>query len=336
MELTLENISEQDTARIGKSMAPLLFPGAFIALFGDLGSGKTTFTKAVAEGLGIDNIQSPTFTIVREHGGRLSLLHFDAYRLSSEDELYAIGFDDYLSRPAVIIMEWCENVPGALPSERLELHITGSGAEARTSRIHTLRQKIPISSGEYKMLMLSLSTSGPIASAAVIKDGQVLSREVGGHGRTHSETIMPLCEKALQTAGYTPKNMDAFGVDAGPGSFTGVRIGICAANAMAAAFGKPVAAASSLEGLLYGIDNACALLDCRNGNGYAMVKYEGFSPEPMAVVIERSAVHPATRHTHGRRRSRHAPRTHTHRPAQRPLCRGQRHNRRQDRPGGIR
>ena len=77
------------------------------------------------------------------------------------------------------------------------------------------------------MLMLSLSTSGPIASAAVIKDGQVLSREVGGHGRTHSETIMPLCEKALQTAGYTPSDMDAFGVDAGPGSFTGVRIGIC-------------------------------------------------------------------------------------------------------------
>ena len=76
------------------------------------------------------------------------------------------------------------------------------------------------------MLMLSLSTSGPIASAAVIKDGQVLSREVGGHGRTHSETIMPLCEKALQTAGYTPADMDAFGVDAGPGSFTGVRIGI--------------------------------------------------------------------------------------------------------------
>lgn len=132
MELTLENISEQDTARIGKSMASLLFPGAFIALFGDLGAGKTTFTKAVAEGLGIDNIQSPTFTIVREHDGKLPLLHFDAYRLDGEDELYAIGFDDYLARPAVIIMEWCENVPGALPGERLELHITGSGAEPRT------------------------------------------------------------------------------------------------------------------------------------------------------------------------------------------------------------
>ncbi len=132
MELTLKNISERDTARIGHAIAPLLFPGAFIALFGDLGAGKTTFTRAVAEGLGIDGIQSPTFTIVREHDGRLPLLHFDAYRLGGEDELYAIGYDDYLSRPAAIIMEWCENVPGALPLERLELHIAGSGAELRT------------------------------------------------------------------------------------------------------------------------------------------------------------------------------------------------------------
>lgn len=136
------------------------------------------------------------------------------------------------------------------------------------------------------MLMLSLSTSGPIASAAVIKDGAVLSCEIGGQGLTHSETIMPLCERALQSAGRAVADVDAFGVDAGPGSFTGVRIGICAANAMAAALGRPVAAASSLKGLLYGVHNACALLDCRNGNGYAMVKCEGFSPEPMAVVID--------------------------------------------------
>lgn len=132
MELILRNLTERDTARIGKAIAPLLFPHAFIALFGDLGAGKTTFTRSVAQGLGIEDIQSPTFTIVREHEGRLPLLHFDAYRLGSEDELYAIGYDDYLSRPAVIIMEWCENVPYALPSERLELHIQGSGAERRT------------------------------------------------------------------------------------------------------------------------------------------------------------------------------------------------------------
>ncbi len=136
------------------------------------------------------------------------------------------------------------------------------------------------------MLMLSLSTSGPLASAAVIRDGSVLSLEVGACGHTHSETIMPLCQCALDAAGFSVSDVDVFGVDAGPGSFTGVRIGVCAANAMAAALGRPVAASSSLEGLLYGLDNACALLDCRNGNGYAMVRCQGFDPAPMAVVID--------------------------------------------------
>ena len=131
-ELELKGLSEQDTARIGEKLGEGLFPGAFIALYGGLGAGKTTLTRSIALSLGIRGILSPTFTIVREYAGRIPLFHFDAYRLGDADELYAIGFDDYLSRPAVIIMEWCENVPGALPSERLELHITGSGAEART------------------------------------------------------------------------------------------------------------------------------------------------------------------------------------------------------------
>ena len=122
------------------------------------------------------------------------------------------------------------------------------------------------------MLMLSLSTSGPIASAAVIKDGQVLSREVGGHGRTHSETIMPLCEKALQTAGYTPADMDAFGVDAGPGSFTGVRIGISAAKGLAAARNLPCAGVSTLLSLAFNYRDTdcivCAVMDARCSQVY--------------------------------------------------------------------
>ena len=122
------------------------------------------------------------------------------------------------------------------------------------------------------MLMLSLSTSGPIASAAVIKDGQVLSREVGGHGRTHSETIMPLCEKALQTAGYTPDDMDAFGVDAGPGSFTGVRIGISAAKGLAAARNLPCVEVSTLLSLAFNYRDTdcivCAVMDARCSQVY--------------------------------------------------------------------
>lgn len=135
------------------------------------------------------------------------------------------------------------------------------------------------------MLMLCLSTSGPEASAALIKDGEVISIQRGGRGLTHSQTIMSLAEQTMLSCGYTPADMDAFAVDAGPGSFTGVRIGVCAVNAMAAAFSKPVVSVSSLEGLLYGLENTCALIDCRNGNGYAMAVSDEATLPPSAVVI---------------------------------------------------
>ena len=149
MELTLNNVTEQQLEEIAQSIASRLFPGAFIALFGDLGAGKTAFTRYAAKALGIEDIQSPTFTIVREHDGSLPLFHFDCYRLEDEEELYAIGFDDYLARGGAIIMEWCERVPYALPNERLELHIEGSGAMPRTlcfvpvgEKHHTLLESI--------------------------------------------------------------------------------------------------------------------------------------------------------------------------------------------------
>lgn len=133
--LTLENLMEPMVEALGARVARQLFPGAFLALFGGLGAGKTAFTRALAAELGIAGVASPTFTIVHEYEGRLPLFHFDAYRLASEDELYAIGFDDYLARSGVIAMEWCENVPGALPRERLELHLSGSGMEPRTAAL---------------------------------------------------------------------------------------------------------------------------------------------------------------------------------------------------------
>ena len=136
------------------------------------------------------------------------------------------------------------------------------------------------------MRILSIESSAKAASAALCEDGKLVCQYWQASGLTHSRTLLAMTESLLKNLEISMADVDAVAVAKGPGSFTGVRIGICAANAMAAAFGRPVAAASSLEELLYGIDNACALLDCRNGNGYAMVKYKGFSPEPMAVVID--------------------------------------------------
>lgn len=116
--------SELETIELGNKIGKLLTDGDFICLDGDLGAGKTHFTKGLAQGMGIrEDITSPTFTIVQEYDGELDLYHFDVYRLFDEEELYAIGFEDYLKRKGVIIVEWSEKVRGVLPKDRLEIRI---------------------------------------------------------------------------------------------------------------------------------------------------------------------------------------------------------------------
>ena len=108
--------SPAQTEDIGIKLAEQLKPGAVIAYRGDLGAGKTAFTRGLARGLGIqDPVTSPTYTIVNEYlGGRLPLFHFDMYRLHSADDLFDIGWDDYLERGGVCAVEWSENVEDAL------------------------------------------------------------------------------------------------------------------------------------------------------------------------------------------------------------------------------
>ena len=107
---------EEQTEALGFRLGQLIQPGAVIAYTGDLGAGKTAFTRGLARGLGIpDRVTSPTFTIVNEYeGGRLPLFHFDMYRLGSSDELFDIGWEDYLARGGVCAVEWSENVADAL------------------------------------------------------------------------------------------------------------------------------------------------------------------------------------------------------------------------------
>ena len=123
--------SAEQTTALGRRIAALLFPGAFLALSGDLGAGKTALAKGIGEGLGIFDITSPTFTIVQEYMGRLPLYHFDAYRLHDATELYATGYEEYLYAGGVILMEWPALVAGALPPERLDVTISGSGEQPR-------------------------------------------------------------------------------------------------------------------------------------------------------------------------------------------------------------
>lgn len=117
--------SPEDTEDIGARLAEQLEPGAVVAFTGDLGAGKTAFTRGLARGLGIpDRITSPTFTIVNEYeGGRLPLFHFDMYRLGSADELFDIGWEDYLRRGGVCAVEWSENIADALETDAVRVDI---------------------------------------------------------------------------------------------------------------------------------------------------------------------------------------------------------------------
>ncbi len=108
--------SPEETEKLGAALAGKMQPGTVIAYTGDLGAGKTAFTRGLARGLGYqESVTSPTYTIVNEYlGGRLPLFHFDMYRLSSSDDLWDIGWEDYLERDGVCAVEWSENVSDAM------------------------------------------------------------------------------------------------------------------------------------------------------------------------------------------------------------------------------
>ncbi|MCL5795851.1 MAG: tRNA (adenosine(37)-N6)-threonylcarbamoyltransferase complex ATPase subunit type 1 TsaE [Patescibacteria group bacterium] len=128
MEQKIITSSQAETQELARKIAQNLKPGSIIALKGDLGTGKTTFTKGIAWGLGIkENINSPTFLIIKEHeikskvesprvkNQNIKLIHIDAYRLKSAKEAKKIGLDEYFSKDNICIIEWPENITGILP-----------------------------------------------------------------------------------------------------------------------------------------------------------------------------------------------------------------------------
>ena len=124
--------SPEQTEAVGAALGKLLKPGAVIAYQGDLGAGKTAFTRGVALGLGArESVTSPTYTIVNEYlSGKYPLFHFDMYRLASSDDLFDIGWEDYLDRGGICAVEWSENVADAM-EDAIYITIEKLGEETR-------------------------------------------------------------------------------------------------------------------------------------------------------------------------------------------------------------
>lgn len=122
--------SPEETEQLGVRLAQRLRGGEVIALFGGLGMGKTAFTRGIAAGLGVDSgVSSPTFALVHDYSGRLTVHHFDMYRVSGWDDLYSTGFFDYLDTADVLVIEWSENIESALPEDAVRITISRGAAE---------------------------------------------------------------------------------------------------------------------------------------------------------------------------------------------------------------
>ena len=130
--MTFTTTSPAETEAVGAALAKILTPGTVLAYRGDLGAGKTAFTRGLAKGLGCgDMVTSPTYTIVNEYlSGRLPLFHFDMYRLRSSEDLWDIGWDDYLDRGGVCAVEWSENVDDAMENA-IYVTIEKTGEDSR-------------------------------------------------------------------------------------------------------------------------------------------------------------------------------------------------------------
>lgn len=124
--------SDKETEAVGEQFGRTVRDGTVVAMYGDLGAGKTAFVRGMARGMGIhERVSSPTFTIVNEYLGDRTLIHFDMYRLGNADELFDIGWEDYLARGAVCAVEWSENVEEAFYGDEIRLTIEKTSDTSR-------------------------------------------------------------------------------------------------------------------------------------------------------------------------------------------------------------
>lgn len=137
--MELRSASADETFALGQALGRALEPGDFVGLSGQLGAGKTLFSRGVADGAGVplEDVSSPTYSIIQSYRGRLPLHHADLYRLTSEEDLFSTGYQDLLEGEGAFLVEWVEQVPGAAPADCLRVRLVVSTPETRTLELTT-------------------------------------------------------------------------------------------------------------------------------------------------------------------------------------------------------
>ena len=299
-------LGEEQLKEYGTQFGTRLEAGAIIALTGDLGAGKTTLAKAIASGLGVNEaVTSPTFTLINEYkSGRLPLYHFDLYRLETEDEFQNLGYEEYFFGSGVSIVEWADRIGDLLPKNTIwirlahtddasqrELNIDGaeffdtaklsdtrSGAIqnfGKTNPVITNSSQIIVSSGkELFGNLLAIETTGAICSVSLKTEDDKVFYRASEKGLMHLTSLIPMIRDVINDAGIHQQNLSAIAVSSGPGSFTGIRIGVATVRALAQTLGIPVIKVPTLETFVYlqqgdAVDIVCPVFDARRDQMYA-------------------------------------------------------------------
>lgn len=139
--------SESETIQLGMELAQRLIPGTVIALYGNLGAGKTCLTRGICRGLGVtDIVSSPTFTLINEYQASIPVYHFDFYRIHSEKDLFTLGLEEYFEGDGICIIEWAERAQSFLPAQRIEIHLSPvmevAGDSKRNLELHGVGRDI--------------------------------------------------------------------------------------------------------------------------------------------------------------------------------------------------
>lgn len=144
--LRFETHSDEETQGVGRQLAGLLPSHCLALLIGNLGAGKTTLTKGIAEGLGAakaDEVSSPTFTLIHEYGDPVQIYHVDLYRLETAEQVRRLGLDELLDRRALVLVEWGERFDALFPEQRIEIRFTNTGGDGRQIEVSGLNRTAP-------------------------------------------------------------------------------------------------------------------------------------------------------------------------------------------------
>ena len=278
-------------------LGKVLAAGDLVSLKGQLGAGKTLFVKGMAASLGYDpdDVQSPTFTLVHEYRGqRLTLYHLDLYRLDDAlFEIEALGFDEYLQPDdGATAVEWGDLALEALAPRRFDV-VIDTLEEGREIALYALDGELelrrllnaqtPIEVTPYpagireagllpmtSVTVIGIDTASRLGGVAVVSGGRLLGAHTLGVEEGHSENLLPCLEGLMHTLGLGAADIEGIAVAIGPGSYTGLRIGVAVAKGLAYAWDVPSPWSEHppghWRGALKGADGMiCACLDARKG-----------------------------------------------------------------------